>query len=272
MIEHLPGDSLRNPTPYPDVNTILHELLSSVQAILGDYFQGMYLYGSLALGDFDPYRSDIDFLVVTTDDLPTGLLSALQTMHTHIAASDSRWATELEGSYIPQPALRRYDPANARHPHIGRGEGGLDIEQHDSDWIIQRHTLREHGVVMSGPAPRTLIDPVGPNDLRRAVMATLSEWWTPMCHKTVQLQYVGYQTYAVLTMCRILYALQYGAIVSKPFAARWAQETIDEPYASLIERALIWADPGQPSEVNETLDFIQYTLVRCQEYKLYLEE
>ncbi|HYO49801.1 MAG TPA: nucleotidyltransferase domain-containing protein, partial [Chloroflexia bacterium] len=142
MREPLLNTPIPNPTPYSDVNAILHELLSSVQAILGDYFLGMYLYGSLALGDFDPYRSDIDFLVVTTDNLPDDLFSALQTMHARIAASDSRWATDLEGSYIPKHALRRYDPANARHPHIDRGEEGLDKEQHDSDWIIQRHTLR----------------------------------------------------------------------------------------------------------------------------------
>jgi hypothetical protein len=34
------------PTPYSDVNAVLHELLSSIQAILGDHFQGMYLDGS----------------------------------------------------------------------------------------------------------------------------------------------------------------------------------------------------------------------------------
>jgi predicted nucleotidyltransferase len=54
------------PTPYPDVNEVLLTLLDNVRAILGDYFTGMYLYGSLASGDFDPRRSDIDFLVVTS--------------------------------------------------------------------------------------------------------------------------------------------------------------------------------------------------------------
>ena len=243
-----------------------------MQTILADYFLGMYLYGSLALGDFDPHRSDIDFLVVTTDNLPDDLVSALQAMHARITASDSRWATELEGSYIPQHALRRYDPTNARHPHIDRGEEGIKVEQHDSDWIIQRYTLREHGVVLSGPAPHTLIGPVHPNDLRQAVMSTLSEWWAPMCDKPVQLQYVGYQTYAVLTMCRVLYTLQHGTIVSKPFAARWAQQAVGEPYASLIERAVTWRDPTQPSEVSETLDFIRYTLARSQEYGPHIEE
>ena len=40
-------------TPYPAVNEILSLMFSSVQEILGDQFVGMYLFGSLANGDFD---------------------------------------------------------------------------------------------------------------------------------------------------------------------------------------------------------------------------
>jgi hypothetical protein len=134
-----------HPTPYPDVNAVLHELLSGVQAILGDHFIGMYLHGSLASGGFDPQRScDIDFVVVTADELPDEMLPALKTMHARIAASGLKWATRLEGDYIPRPALRRYDPGHARYPHLGV-DGHFDVEQHDSDGVIQRHTIREHG-------------------------------------------------------------------------------------------------------------------------------
>ena len=47
--------------------------------------------------------------------------------------------------------------------------------RHDSDWVVQRHTLRERGITLAGPAPQTLIDPITPNDLRRAMLAIL--WW-----------------------------------------------------------------------------------------------
>ena len=49
------------PTPYADVNSVLLELLTGVQNILGPHFVGMYLYGSLANGDFDQ-DSDVDFV------------------------------------------------------------------------------------------------------------------------------------------------------------------------------------------------------------------
>ena len=253
-----------HPTLYPDVNAVLHVLLSGVQTILGDHFVGMYVYGSLASGDFNPQRSDIDLLVVTADELPDELLPALEAMHSRITASGLKWATRLEGDYIPQPALRRYDPSQAWYPHLGM-DGHFDVEQHGSDGVIQRHLVREQGVVVAGPAPDTLIDPVQPDDLRRAALGILLEWWAPMLHDPARLHSSEYQAYAVLTMCRALYTLQYGSVVSKSVAAQWAQQALGERRAALIERALAWRHGTQLDDLNETLDFIRYTLERSRQ-------
>ena len=53
-----------NPTPHQDVNEILDLLLTEAKDVLGNQFVGMYLYGSLSSGDFDPKSSDIDFLII----------------------------------------------------------------------------------------------------------------------------------------------------------------------------------------------------------------
>jgi len=57
------------PTPFSDVNAFLQQFLSHVRAILGSDFVGLYLYGSLALGDFDPASSDVDAVVATATPL-----------------------------------------------------------------------------------------------------------------------------------------------------------------------------------------------------------
>lgn len=261
-----------SPTPYPAVNALLLQLFTGAQAILGDYLLGMYLYGSLALGDFAPQRSDIDVLLVTTTDLPAALFAALQALHAHIASSDSPWVTELEASYIPQQALRRYDPAYAQHPHIARGSGQLTIVQHDSDWVIQRYVLREHGVVLAGPPLATLIDPVSPTALRRAVLETLYGWWGPMIADPTRLQHPAYRHYAILTMCRMIYTLQCGTVVSKPVAARWSQAGWAAHWSELIEQALDWPQPVPPDNLNATLDFLRFTVEQSQQFALPLDE
>jgi predicted nucleotidyltransferase len=88
----LKSDINKFPTIYPDVNQVLKILLKNVRVILGDYFVGMYLYGSLASGDFDPGRSDIDFLVVTSKELPGNIVAELKSMHTRLYKSGMEWA------------------------------------------------------------------------------------------------------------------------------------------------------------------------------------
>ena len=265
------------PPPYPDANIVLDSLLADVQAILGDQFIGMYLYGSLASGDFDR-DSDVDYVVVTRAELSEALFSALQDMHIRIAAIDSWCATQLEGSYIPQQALRRYDPVHALHLHIDRGrdESLKKMQLDDASlsrawwggWVILRSNLRERGITLTGPAPHTLIDPVTPDDLRQATLAILHGWAAHILEDPAQMDSRGYQSYTVLTLCRTLYTLQYVSLVSKPVAARWAQAALGEPWASLIERAWIGRQnpqlKAQSEDVNGTLDFIRYTLERSQ--------
>jgi len=229
-----------SPTPYPDVNAVLHLLLEQVRAILGTDLIGLYLYGSLSSGDFDPVSSDIDFVVVTRRELSGDTLVALRAMHARIAASGLPRATKLEGSYIPRTALRRHDPAHAHHPSIGV-DWDFGIGPHGSDWVIQRHIIREQGVVVCGPPPWMLLDPVTPDELRRAVIDTVLDFWAVQVQgpEPEWLRPRDYQAFAILTMCRVLYTVERGEIASKPVAAMWACAALDLRWVPLIERALV---------------------------------
>jgi predicted nucleotidyltransferase len=260
------------PTPYPEVNAIIQELLEGIQGVLGEHLIGMYLEGSLANGDFDQ-DSDIDFVAVTDVEVTGDLFSSLQSMHDQIATFDSTWAIQLEGSYLSVEALRRYDPANNRHPNIERGLGErLKMVQHEEVWNVHRHILRERGITIVGPDPQTLIDPVTPNDLKHAMLPALHNWATYMLHHPSEISSQGYQSYIVLSLCRILYTLQRGEVVSKLKAAKWAKETRDPKWKSLIDHA--WEGrhasqiPPDPAAIRQTQDFIEYTLEVSRNIKL----
>jgi hypothetical protein len=247
-------------TSYPDVNVVLQMLLEGAQAVLGDHFVGLYFYGSLASGDFNPQTSDIDFVVVTDADLSDGLIRNLEALHLRLWDSGLKWAAKLEGAYVPLPTLRRHDPDAAPCPTIN--EGRFYLDKQGSDWIIQRYILREYNAAVYGPSLKSAIDRVTPDDLRRAVVGVLREWWQPMLTDPRFIRNREYETYATLTMCRALYALEYGDIVSKPAAARWALETLDSRWTELIDRALAWPQEPQPESLSETLEFIKYTVNR----------
>jgi hypothetical protein len=188
---------------------------------------GMYLEGSLANGDFDQ-DSDIDFVVVTDEDISEDIYLTLQAMHAGINQIGTGWAIQLEGSYMARQALRRFDPGHARYPNIERGIGEpLKLVFHDESWNIHRYILRERGITLSGPDPKTLIDPVSPADLRRAMLPALHGWATDILHDPDKMTHRGYQSYIVLTLCRILYTLQFGDVVSKPKAISWVKGTVN---------------------------------------------
>lgn len=251
-------------TPYSEVNELLAVLIPRVQSILGDQLVGMYLFGSLANGGFDRY-SDVDILVVTERSVSDHVFSLLQSMHAEIAAADNGYADQLEVSYIPRDALRRYDPQNNRHPHLDRGRGEtLHVVSHDSDWVVQRHVLRERGISLAGPEARTLIDPVSAEDLRQAMRPILFDWYAHFLEKPVPFDSRGYQSYTVLSLCRILYTLETGQVISKQSAAEWAKQALDPRWRPLIDRALLGRqNPSlapEPQDVRETLAMIRFTL------------
>lgn len=258
-------DAADAPTPYPEVNALVMELLESVQAVLNGHFIGMYLDGSLANGGFDQ-DSDIDFVVVSDEEVSESLFTALQAMHERLSLSDSPFAFQLEGSYLSSQALRRYDPALSLHPNIERGQGErLKWARHDEAWMVHRSVLRERGICLAGPDPQRLIDPVSPDALRWAMRALLSGWVTQLRGEAPP-SWRGGQSYIVLSLCRVLVTLEHGQVVSKAAAARWAQETLDKRWGPLIEGA--WEGRHQPGlavsaqDGLETQEFVRYCLER----------
>jgi hypothetical protein len=216
----------------------------------------MYLYGSLAGGDFNPHRSDIDFVIVTRDLLPQTIIDDLQQMHKELAGSQSKWAGKLEGQYIPVRELRRYNPDGPQLPTIN--EGRFYLAGQGQDWVIQRHVLRERETIVAGPSIRGTIDPVSADDMRRAVTAVLRDWWAPIAEDPGWLDgRPDYLAFAVQTMCRVLYTLEHGTAVSKTDAALWASETVDDEWRDLIQAASAWPD-APPPDLARTLNFIRY--------------
>jgi len=255
--------NLPQPTSYQDVNIFLKLLLSNMQTVLGAQLIGLYLGGSLALGDFNPQRSDIDFVAVTVDELPPLMIIALQEMHTRLWATGTKWVRKLDGSYVPQPVFRHW---TADHPPCPFVEGESFTLTNQGSAVIQRHILHRHGVVVAGPRPQTLLDAVDADELRSALRYSFEKWWRPLLDDPAWVAQSQKQPFAILTMCRTLYTLEHGVVASKPVAARWCQQVMDPQWTALIEWALAWPHATEANHLAATRSLIQYTGDR---YKLH---
>lgn len=92
-------------TLYPEINILLDILLSRMQAILGKKLVGLYLDGSLVIGDFDLYISDIDLVAALSSDINDREFEELQKMHTDFANEHKEWDDRIEVCYISLAAL-----------------------------------------------------------------------------------------------------------------------------------------------------------------------
>jgi aminoglycoside adenylyltransferase-like protein/nucleotidyltransferase-like protein len=261
------GPPHTHPTPFPELNALLAGLSRSVAAILGGNFHAAILQGSFAVGDFDR-DSDVDFLVVTNGEVADAHLPALQAMHRSVYAQPVPWAQHLEGSYIPRDVLR--DPAATASDlwYLDHGSQSLVRSTH-CNTIVVRWTVREHGIPLAGPAPRSLVDPIPVEALVREVFTTMCDWGgTSLLVDPRPIDSLWYQSFVVVSYCRMLHTLYTRTIASKAAAVRWALDTLDQRWTRLIERA--WAERPDPAlkcrlpvdseDRTETVAFVRYAI------------
>jgi predicted nucleotidyltransferase len=267
------------PTAFPDLNGVLHQLVTGAAAALGVNFCGAYLQGSFALGEAD-VNSDVDFIVATHCELTEREQAALQGLHARLHELDASWAQHLEGSYVPKDRLRRVDPSRETYFYLDNGARSLVWADHCNTALV-RWVLREHGVVLAGPEAKLLVDPVSAELLRAEALSALHEYavWTEESRVRYE---VGegletwselpfsrwQQPYVVLSFCRMLWTLQKGKVTTKRRAAEWAAQELDPEWTDLIEQALgdrpnPWDRTRRRSEpelVERTCAFVEYAL------------
>jgi len=289
----------RRPTPFPDLNGLLDQLVQGAREALGDNFVGTYLHGSFALGDFDTH-SDVDFTIVIREDLSGEALAKLQALHGTLHGLPNPWATRLEGSYAPAATIRRRSPEPRDPPGEPRGDDWTDPETSDLPpevypfWFIgngrdrlvrsehdnreiPRWILRERGVVLAGPHPSGLIDPVTPEALR-AEMRALIDILAKAAVEGDLLKTHLYQCFTALAVARALHSLETGRVNSKKAAVAFAKHRLEPRFAALVERG--WAErderpeadadagpylarPADPAEAATTLELLRHAQVEA---------
>ncbi len=229
-------------TAYPELDAVLGELVDGAREVLGDTFCGAYLHGSFATGDADEF-SDVDFVIVTREEPIPGQVEGLQALHRRLYALKPAWAQHLEGSYIPRDHLRRMDWSHRAFLFLDNGASELVRDPHCNTAVV-RWLLHEHGLVLAGPDPEKLVDPITASDLQREALGRVREY-ADWAHELSAMSRWE-QPYLVLTFCRLLFTLATGRVAAKSEAADWALGALDAEWAGLVREAL--ADRADPWE------------------------
>jgi hypothetical protein len=224
-----------------------------VQSVVGAYLQtvdreapglveDLYLSGSVALGDFRPRTSDIDYLAVTSRQPDTAALAALERTHACLRSQHPR--PFFDGRYVLWEDLAR----SPRHTGPGaytyegrfaaRGRGDCDP--------VAWQTLSNHGVPCRGPAPRDIAVWLDPAELVSWTLDNFERYWLPLLRRARRVpdpcsltSFTSYSAaWMVLGVCRLHYTLATGNIGSKEQAGCYGLETFAARWHLVLNEAL----------------------------------
>ena len=263
--------------PYKELPKVLTQLVNGSRSHLPDNLVGIYMVGSLATGGFD-LDSDVDFLTVINQELSREDVHNLQEMHREIYDQDCYPAKHLEGSYIRNDLLcNEKTMIKQKIWYLDNGSRTLELSNHDNRWHVH-WVLRERGITLWGPEPKTCVKPIPEKELQDDVILVMDQVADGF-QKELD-QSLGFynsrfgQSFVILTMCRVLHTLSTGTIESKRTGVEWAKNILDKKWVGLVDQA--WQERegvrfckkikerADQSLLVTTYEFIKYAQVCSQ--------
>lgn len=241
-----------------EVNTLQTEL----QRLLSQNLLGIYLHGSLALGGFNPTRSDIDVIVVTGQrtDLETKRISIelLLRISKMPCPLDIRFLVEQDMFPFqhPLPCDLHYRETwrenYQQELRTGTWKHWNDVIQHDPDLTIHLAVLRQYGICLYGKPIAETLPSVPEQDFRDVMVKNVQVAQGDPRHDLISF---------VLNACRVSGYLHDGRILSKDAGGVWGLANLPEQYHPLIHQALTLyrgERPGRPVGHAVLDDFAAY--------------
>lgn len=255
-------------TPYSDINAILTNICEDIKKILEGNVIGLYLFGSLSYGDFNPDSSDIDIVVILNKQLDSKHIEKIKLLHKNIGEQYPKWRERLECSYIPVEMLKNILPPKEARPYFG---GGIFYAKapYGNEWIINNYLLYQSGVPLVGEDFKKLIQPIDILEVQKACIRDLFQEWEPKISDFKWLDNSHYQSYLVLNLCRILYTVMEKAVGTKKVSAEWVKNTFGLPWSILIANAQSWKYGKEMFLRDETIEFLKFVIDKVKQTTIY---
>lgn len=274
-------DDTRIPShPYPELREVLTTFVNEISTELTQNIIGIYMVGSLATGNFD-LDSDVDFLVITKTEIAESNIKALEAIQRKIQEMGCYPAKHLEGSFISIDDLNNWQTVGKKELYYF-DNGSTDMEKsiHDNKWHV-RWILRERGITLTGQKPEGMTQAIPVDELACEIRTTMHEDMKAFEDEIDQPRSYWNskfgQSFAVLTICRMLHSLQSGTVQSKKAGAQWAKQFVEPKWIKIIDQA--WKERegvrflvkirqrADQELLYETLAFMKYAIMVSENFK-----
>lgn len=221
-----------------------------------------YITGSVALGDFHPESSDIDFIAVVSRDLGTADLDMLDAVHRALPDRP-----HMDGVYLSQAQFDARLSGGQAVPYTLDGKLHREGEAFQLNPVTWAE-LAQCGMVIRGEAPRFEVD-LGA--LKAFNRENLRSYWRPFIAEArakmaerasdALLPYPQTLPWLVLGPPRLHFTIATGEIASKTTAGRYGA-ALFPAWAYLVEKALAVRNgddvpPPTAAELADAADFAE---------------
>lgn len=206
---------------------------AAVEAWLGHHdrlapgvVEGLYLVGSVALGDWTP-RSDIDIIAFVADPTDADVVERLDAAH-------EAYRRDGDGPTVDGPFLSWADvaspPMSVQRAWTLDGEFRFDAECFETNPVVWL-TLAEYAVVVRGPSPASLDVRLDASDRRAWVRENVDTYWRSVRGEISEILAAdpdrtefggGTVEWCALGIARMWFTAETGDVTSKNAAGAWA--------------------------------------------------
>ncbi|WP_280818134.1 aminoglycoside adenylyltransferase domain-containing protein [Paenibacillus etheri] len=234
---------------------------------------GIYLHGSLAMGCFNPLKSDVDFLVVVKEKLTpvnnSRIAKIALSLHDEMSGiSNERGIeftiileTHLKTFVYPTPFEFHYSDYHREKYRTDENYlcGGFE----DKDLASQIVVAYERGITLYGKPLSELYEPINSQYYLDSILNDVEG-----CADEIIDNPPAYLTpmYLTLNFCRVLYYVKEGKISSKREGGEWGRTYLPQRFQPLVKHCLTaYTDEtanGEKSNSNPDLQnllaFVEY--------------
>ena len=216
---------------------ILDEIINKSKEILDKNLIGIYLHGSMAMGCFNPDKSDIDLIIVIEDDMSDAQKLVLMRHIVLLNRQAPRKGLEIsvvkkkycKPFVYPTPFELHFSPAHLQWFQDAPQDYVEKMKGEDIDLAAHFTIIREYGVVLWGEKIEEVFAPVPRENYLDSICADVENAADVILEDPV---------YIILNLCRVLAFVKDGLYLSKEKGGQWGMERLPSEYHSVITQAL----------------------------------
>lgn len=217
--------------------TVLDQFVSFTKAILQERLTGVYLHGSLAMGCFHPEQSDIDLIVVISEDISDSQKKLL--MEEIVRLNREAPPKGLEISVVkkeyccpfqyPTPFELHFSPMHLQWYFNNQADYIQKMKGTDKDLAAHFSIINKYGIVLYGEKIERVFSQVPLRDYVDSILGDIQNAPEDILEQPV---------YIALNLCRVLAFLSDNLYLSKEEGGKWGLAHLPQEYHAVILSAL----------------------------------